>query len=189
MLKKVFIEANSNKQAVKKDLTKKQTECKRQIDEVNIKYGLGQINEEVYSTTINTLKLHLTDIENGLEQNNENLSNLKVFIGEAIANVCKLGSLWKQGDFEQCQKLQKVVHPEGVLWKKDIKSYLTKTDNAFLTCMSSVSGICKNDETKKSEIPIRISDLVECPLELSNEFIADFRRIICLIDSHPSDTS
>lgn len=102
LLKKVFNDANKNKLDVKKGLTKKHTECKKQIDDVSVRYGLGQINEEVYSATVKTLKNQLADIEEGLEENSENLSNLTKFISDAIASVCQLGALWSSGDFEQC---------------------------------------------------------------------------------------
>lgn len=160
LLKKVFNEFNSNKLYLKKDLTKKRTECKKHIEEVNVRYGLGQIKEEVYSATIKTLRRQLADIESGLEENGENLSNLSKFIPNAIASLCELSNLWKKGRFEECQKIQNLVFPDGIVWKRDTGNYLTKTDNSFLDCVASVSAICKNGDIKKSEIQEQISDLV-----------------------------
>ncbi len=88
LLKKAFNNANQNKQSIQKDLTKRHTECKKQIDDVNIKFGLGKIGEEVYSATINALKDQLAGIERGLEENGENLSSLTKFVGDAFAYVC-----------------------------------------------------------------------------------------------------
>ena len=52
-------------------------------------------------------------LQNELGRTVEDLSNLGEFTSTAIAISCKLGELWKQMDFEVCQKIQKTNPSTG----------------------------------------------------------------------------
>ena len=160
ILKKVFFEMNQNQAVVKKDLLKRQTELKTKIEEVTLRYGLGEIPGDVYNLTSSKLKEQLKEVEEGLGKSTENLSNLTNFVDEAIVMVCKLGNIWKNGDFSTCQKVQDLVYQQGVFWQREKKDYLTNSTNNVMKLFDSLSLFCEGGEKEKPDTYEQMSGLV-----------------------------
>ena len=89
-----------------------------------------------------------------------NLSNLASYIENTIRIACELGSYWNGGGFEVCQKIQKLLFPEGVIWDKENRSLLTKQGNEFFDLLFSVSDTYKNNNAKKEGKSDDLSSLV-----------------------------
>ena len=159
-IENAFKQRNQNRYTLKKDLTKNHTECNNKIKEVNIKYGLGQIPEEVYNATISNLKEKLSDIEIGLEGAEENLSNLSKDTDKIIANICNIGDLWSNGSFDKCQKIQQLIHPEGIFWNRDTMNYRTVSENKVFEVFHNISSDYKNMRDIKKDNSHELSFLV-----------------------------
>ena len=160
VLHKVFDDFNSNKSTMRKDLKKRQSEVKNKIEKVQVRYGLGEISESVYQTTIRTLNKELAEIESGLAEADKNLSNLQKFIDEAIAMSCKLGTLWQNGDFASRQKLQNLLFPSGIYFDKNTDDYRTDTENEVFKMFRLFSSSCGKDIEKATTDIDRLSPLV-----------------------------
>ena len=145
---------------MRKDLKKRQSEVKNKIEKVQVRYGLGEISESVYQTTIRTLNKELAEIESGLAEADKNLSNLQKFIDEAIAMSCKLGTLWQNGNFESRQKLQNLVFPNGIYFDKNTDDYRTDTENEVFKMFRLFSSSCGKDIEKATTDIDRLSPLV-----------------------------
>ena len=157
---KVFDDFNSHKSTMRKDLKKRQSEVKNKIEKVQVRYGLGDISEVVYQTTIRTLNKELAEIESGLAEADKNLSNLQKFIDEAIAMSCKLGTLWKNGDFASRQKLQNLLFPSGIYFDKNTDDYRTENENEVFKIFRLFSSSCKNIKEKATSEFLRLSPKV-----------------------------
>ena len=59
-----------------------------------------------------------------------------------------------------CQKIQKLLFPEGVIWDKENRSLLTKQGNEFFDLLFSVSDTCKNKNAQKKDKSCDLSCLV-----------------------------
>ena len=93
VLRKVFEEYNQSKGEIKKVLLKRKTECENRINAVKVRFGLGEINSEIYTATMSELNSRLTEIRRDLEDAGKNLSNMMNYINQTIEISCKLGSL------------------------------------------------------------------------------------------------
>lgn len=67
VLEKVFRELNQGQANLKKDLLKKQTELKKKIEDVSLRFGLGEIPTDVYNLTFAKLNEQLAEVEAGLK--------------------------------------------------------------------------------------------------------------------------
>ena len=157
VLHKVFNDFNSHKSTMRKDLKKRQTEIKKQIEDVEVRWGRGIITENVYKTTCRVLNKDLAEIERGLADADKNLSNLQNFIDEAIAMSCKLGTLWENGDFASRQKLQNLLFPSGIYFDKNTDDYRTDTENEVFKVFRLFSSSCKNGKEKATSEFLRLS--------------------------------
>lgn len=151
VFKKVFKENNEMKAETRKILLKHQTECKQKLEKLQIRHGLGEISDEVYQTTLKYLKTEMAEIEKGLEDANQNLSNMSKFVDEAIVMSCKLGGLWSMGDFDSRQSLQKLIFPNGVLFDKENDDYRTENENEVFRIFRRLSVNYEIDKTKATD--------------------------------------
>ena len=129
VLKKVFDTYNENKGTAKSLFKKRETETLKKIEEIKVKYGLGQIDESVYKVTLSHLNTSLAEIRRGLEESSQNLSNERKFIDRVIATACKLGTFWKEANFTTRQTLQNLVFPNGIIYDKVLDDYRTDEEN------------------------------------------------------------
>ena len=160
VLHKVFNDYHNHKSTMRSDLKKRKSETTNKIVKVQVRYGLGEITEVVYQTTIHSLNKDLAEIERGLEEADKNLSNLQKFIDEAIAMSCKLGTLWLNGDFSNRQKLQNLMFPSGIYFDKNTDDYRTETENEVFKTFRLFSASCKDRKEKVTTEALRLSPFV-----------------------------
>ena len=160
VLKKVFSNYNENKSDAKKHFKKSETETLKQIDDLQVRYGLGNINEEIYRKTLAHLNNHLGEIRRGLEESSQNLSNEQKFIDSVIATSCKLGALWNEANFSMRQALQKLVFPSGIIYDKNLDDYRTDNENEVFKIFRRFTESYVVDKEKATTELFRLSPCV-----------------------------
>ena len=71
------------------------------------------------------------------------------YIEDAVQIACDLGSYWGTQNFELCQKIQKLVFPNGVKWDKENRRLLTDGGNEFFDLLFRLSDGYKSMGSKK----------------------------------------
>ena len=112
---------------------------------------MGDIDEDIYTTTVEVIQEKLAKIEVEIAKVKRNLSNLTSTVEEVVANCCKLGSLWGDSELELCQKIQNLVFPSGILWDKETNSYRTIDENYALSIMHNISVSYENKKEGELE--------------------------------------
>ena len=131
-------------------LKKQKTECLNKLKTCKMRFGMGDIDEDVYQTTNEMLQEKLDKIELELAKCRKDLSNLDGDVDEVLSMCCKLDSLWKDSSLETSQKLQNLLFPDGILWDKEKDDYRTFNENEALAVIARVSSSYKN---KKEDFP------------------------------------
>ena len=160
VLKKVFKDNNDTKEETRRMLLKRKTECSKKLEKLQVRYGLGEISDEVYQTTLKHLNTELAEISRGLEEASKNLSNMVKFVDEAVAMSCKLGTLWNNGNFENRQSLQKLLFPTGILYDKENDGYRTDNENEVFKIFRRLSVSYEDKKEKATSEIIRLSPSV-----------------------------
>ena len=138
-------------------LKKQNTELKNKIKSCKVKYGCDEMEEDVYTVTIEALQDKLAKNELELSKVKENLSNQDTTVQDIASTFCRLGCLWHNSELELCQKIQNLLFPNGILWDKEIGNYRTIDENKALAIILRLSDSCKN---KKEENPFGNSSSV-----------------------------
>ena len=152
VLHKVFREYNQERSNTRTLLMKNKSEIEHKQEALKVRYGMGEIDKEVYTATSIHLNDQLTQIHKALQDAARDLSNEKKYIDDVIAMSCKLGTLWQEGDFRTRQKLQNLVYPDGILYDKHLGSYRTENENEVFRIFRSIStGYIVEKEKAASE--------------------------------------
>ncbi len=144
---------HSTEQAAQSALLKKQlSETENKIKKVKIRFGMGEIDEDIYAATIANLQDQKAKITVELEKCKLNLSNLEKQVDRVLATCCKLGDMWQGADLELCQKIQKMTFPNGIEWDKRNDNYRTFGRNHALDVLCKLSDDYENKKEAKIEI-------------------------------------
>ena len=129
-------------------ILKRKTECENRINAVKVRFGLGEINSEIYTATMSELNSRLAEIRRDLEDAGKNLSNMMNYINQTIEISCKLGSLWRDSDFSNRQKIQNLVYPGGIYFDKKNDDYRTENENEVFRIFRRFTAVCKGGKEK-----------------------------------------
>lgn len=106
------------------------------------------------------LEAYLERARAELEKYEEDFSNLAQYTDEVIATCSMLGSYWGEMDFDVCQKIQKLVFPEGAYWDHENRRFRTDGMNSVASYLFSLSDTYKNNNAKKEGKSNDLSSMV-----------------------------
>lgn len=132
-------------------LKKQKSELENKLKKCKVSFGMGDIDEDVYTTTIEAIQERLAKIEVEIAKVKRNLSNLTSTADEVLATCCKLGSLWSDSELELSQKIQNLLFPSGILWDKENENYRTIDENYALSIMHNISVSYENKKEGELE--------------------------------------
>ena len=138
-------------------LKKQKSELENKLKRCKIKFGTGDIDDEIYAITVEDLQQKLEKVEVEIAKVKRNLSNLYSRIDDIVATCCKLGGLWRNSELELKERIQNLLFPNGILWDKEIGNYRTFNKNKALLIIDKISESYKN---KKEENPLGNSSSV-----------------------------
>lgn len=179
VLHKVFREYNQERSTTRTLLLKNKSETEKKLTALKVRFGMCEIDRDIYNATSEHLNDQLTQIHKALQEAERDLSNEQKYIGDVIAMSCKLGTLWQEGDFRTRQKLQNLVYPDGILFDKHLGSYRTENENEVFRIFRSISTSYKVEKEKAASEESNLSPWVGIADEISNtKFIEDFDKIV-----------
>ena len=139
VLHKVFTEYNQERSDTRTLLLKSKSETEKELTALKVRFGMSEIDRDVYTATSIHLNNKLNEIHKALQEAERDLSNEQKYIADVIAMSCKLGTLWQKSDFRTRQKLQNLVYPDGILYDKHLGGYRTENENEVFRIFRSIS--------------------------------------------------
>ena len=147
-----IILSNNKEQSDEMSILKKQkSELENKLKKCKVSRGMGDIDEDVYTTTIEVIQEKLAKIEVEIAKVKKKLSNLTATADEVVATCCKLGCLWSGSELELSQKIQNLLFPSGILWDKEIENYRTIDENYALNIIHNISISYENKKEGESK--------------------------------------
>ena len=150
IIKDMITVGNDEARKMESILKKQKSEYQNKLKKCKARFGMGDIDEDVYETTNQELQKKLDDIEKGLAECRKDLSNLDNEVDEILSMCCKLDCLWKDAPLETCQRLQNLLFPNGILWDKENDDYRTFDENEALSIIARISTSCEKEKEENS---------------------------------------
>ena len=148
VLLKVFQENEQEQDRNRSILIRNRTELEKKIKTAKVRFGTGEISEDVFSATMCEMESELANIKMHIEELDYNYSNLEKFIDTAFIISCQLGTLWERSDFHDRQAIQNLVYPKGIFYDKENDNYRTIEENAAFEVFRKFSASYKIEKEK-----------------------------------------
>ncbi len=144
-----------------KTIKANKTEVENKIKKVQVRWGLGEISHDIYDTTNAALQSELYKINNQLNSYSKKMSNLDNIAHGVSVITSKLGSLWKNSNYEDRVKLQNLLFPEGILWDKIKENYRTMKINKVFEVISLLPNVYNDKKERNDNESASLSPQVE----------------------------
>ena len=136
-------------------LKRKITELNEKIEKLEIRFVEEEINKDLFKKYTAQYSLEKEELMTQLHQKEINSSNLEKAIQKAVAIASKPLQIWLSADYDDKQKLQYLMFPEGLLYNKEKRAVRTPRINSLFALISSsarVIGENKKDYSVKSSL-------------------------------------
>ena len=132
-----------------KNLRKRVSEIRNQLEKVEERFVIGEISREQYLKYSSLYGQQIEKIEQEISQHDKLSSNLEKAIEKGLRYAQNLSQLWVTADYHGKQRLQYLVFPEGMMYDKKKDEVLTTRVNSLfgeIALLSRNSG--KNKKGK-----------------------------------------
>ncbi len=144
----IMIHINQDRKQQVSILNQSLKETEKKISVVKYKYGLGEIEKDIYQETLSLLVMDKANIERNINLVDEKLSNISKTLPKVLLFFCNIGSYWQRGDFAARQKLQKMLFPAPICYDKGTGDYRTSEVNALAEVIRDITTGYGGEHTK-----------------------------------------
>lgn len=121
-------------------------DCKKKFDDLNkklhdlkLKYGLGDLEKEIYEIAKEELDKQILDQQQELNKTLPEISNLEKLIEKSVERLQNISKIWGSVGLEDKRNLQQTLFPDGIYYDVKNHQYLTKEINSFVLLSHTIS--------------------------------------------------
>ena len=121
-------------------------ELKKKLNDMTIKYSIGDLKEEYFKKGEEELERRIFDQQQELNKTLPEISNLEKMIEKSVERLQNISKIWGSVGLEDKRNLQQTLFPDGIYYDVKNHQYLTKEINSFVLLSHTIS---KDYEVKK----------------------------------------
>ena len=130
-------------------MKKKITEIENKLEQLEIRFIEGEISKELFDKYTQSYKKEREQLEREMANNDFESSNIDKAITKGVELLLKPLVLWEDSDYDDKQRLQYLLFPEGILYNKQKREVRTRRTNTILSLIADVARLTE-DDTKKA---------------------------------------
>jgi len=143
-LEKIYNYLNESEITKEQDVTSNINSHKEKLHNLKIKYGMEEIDKDIFEITKQRLEQKINDLMNELNQLSPTISNLNSVIEKSLDGLENISKIWGSINVNDKIQLQKTIFPSGITYNKEKHQYLTEEINTFLVVTKSISTTCED---------------------------------------------
>jgi len=125
-------------------LRKKITEKKGQLESLEEKFIMGEITKALYDKYSTKYQDEIRLLLTELDKSSITSSNFENAVEKCLEIAKNISSAWLSAGFENKQRLQKLVYPEGIGYNKEEGIVRTSKINSLFSEIAPLAGIVAN---------------------------------------------
>ena len=140
-----------------KDHLQEQTQTRKQLTELNskiekleLRYIESEISKELFEKYQSKYKADKAELEQKLSLKNIDSSNLEKIIDKGLSIAENISTVWTSSDFDDKQRLQSLVFPEGIIYNKQKDRVRTKRVNTLFAPIPQLVSFLNGNEKSHS---------------------------------------
>lgn len=159
-LEKTFEEVNHGLYESIRMMKANLTELEKKMTRLEERYIDEELSKELYEKHMVKFRKEEKGLSEELEKMESQTSNLNNCIEVALTNALKLDRLWAESSYNEKQRLQNLVFPDGVFYNKENGQCRTPRVNFIFEIIACISKQLENKKAGHSNYEIELSGLV-----------------------------
>lgn len=112
-------------------LKKRISESKGVLEKMEERFVLGELSKDLYIKYTSKYRAEITELESQLSKSSFQSSNLEKAVGKALLIAQDISQSWLSGTYDEKQKLQYLLFPEGIFYNKENDRVQTQKENSL----------------------------------------------------------
>ena len=159
-IEKLYDYHNNHNKVDQDNLFAQKRELEGQLKNIKIRLGLGEIDAETFSLTIQHIQEKIAAIESKIDYEQPTKSNLEIMIDDSLMIASQLNLVWDRSDLENKKIMSRTLFPDGVLYDPEKHCYLTKNVNSYFGLINTLSNSYNENKKGTNQIEIDLSPSV-----------------------------
>ena len=130
-------------------IKKKIAEKKALLEKIEHKFIADQISEDIYQKHSEKIRIEIAALSKETDMSQIDGSNLELAVSKCLTIAQNLSQAWVSAEYEQKQRLQKLVFPEGILYSKQKGVVRTPRVNSLFEAIPLLAG--DSSKNKKAD--------------------------------------
>ena len=143
----LFHQLNKDKIQTRKQYLEELKKIEDKIEKIQENRVLGDITNELFEKFSNKYLKEKQEIENQIQHNTPDLSNLDYCIEHALKISSNLPSLWAFKDCQTQKRLQELIFPEGIRYSKTNDTYRTERINTIFSLIPQLKRVLEENKS------------------------------------------
>ena len=127
---------------------KKITELKNKIEQLELRFIEREITKELFDKYMDKYAQENKELEREIANSDFKSSNLEKIIKKGIAILLKPLLLWEQSDYNDKQRLQYLLFPDGIRYNKEKREVRTPRVNTIISAIACTAKLVENENKK-----------------------------------------
>lgn len=123
---------------------------KNELETMELNLATSRLPLDLFQKHSTGHKTKIASIENELKILLQDTSNLASYLEKTLDFVQNLMNLWQNLDWDDKVRLQKLVYPNGLIYKSEKHELRTNQSNPILTAISSISRVFRYEQFLES---------------------------------------
>lgn len=124
-----------------KVLRKRESEVKSLLEKIEERFALGEITSVMYEKFAAKYHEEILEIEEELREKAFDSSNLEKVVEKGLSIAQNIATMWASSTFDEKQKLQTLVFPEGITYSKENDRVRTERVNALFALIEPLKQV------------------------------------------------
>lgn len=122
------------------------------LNKIEERFVIGEIDGSLYQKYAKKCKQEKEGIEKEIQKNSLDSSNLETYIDNSLELLCNLHNIWRLGNYNEKQKFQKLMFPDGIVYDRKNDVVQTQKVNSVFELTRSLSvSFNKNKSGQKNK--------------------------------------
>ena len=144
-VKKVLSKRVDNTSNIKKLISEK----KALLEKIELKFINDQISEDLYQKHSKQINGEISQLTQELESTSISSSNLETAVDKCLSIAENISHTWVTARYENRQKLQRIVFPDGIMYNKQNDQVRTLRVNSLFAAIPLLTSVLEENKKRR----------------------------------------
>ncbi len=160
LIARILQEKLSDKLQEQAEMKRRLTALLQKQEQLEVRFIEGEITRDLFDKYRQKYEQELTELQQEIEKTAVNSSNLEKAVQKGLELAQNVRQIWVSSEYEEKQRLQKLIYPEGLLYNKQNDTVRTPKINTLFSLIAYSTRVLEENKAGRLKKNDRLSHWV-----------------------------